>query len=88
VAFPDDLAFPSKFAQKSRCIPVPLPIFSNLFDPIFAIVDWHTITTRAVMTMPEATMDENNFLQAAKDNIRTTRQILSMEPVTISLGIQ
>ncbi len=74
--------------QKPCSILVSLPVFLYLFDPIFAIVDWHTITACALVTMPEAAVDEDNFLSAAENEVRATWQILSMEPVSIALRIQ
>jgi hypothetical protein len=75
-------------AQEPSDVLISLFISLYLSYPIFVIVDRYAIATRAIMTMPEAAVNEDNFSQAAENEIRATWQALTMQPITISLCIK
>lgn len=63
---------------------VALPVAFYLLLPIFYITLRLPSPTRAVMTVPEATMDKNRRLPFPEHYVRSPGQITGMQPIAVS----
>jgi hypothetical protein len=60
-AFPNHHLVPSEFAQKFRNVAVSSFVSLDFRDPVIAVLPWHSISALAVVAVPEAPVDEDDF---------------------------
>lgn len=88
LALPDDEYIPPCLLQSAdRCL-IPIDIGVELGLPESgARLGEHGVPA-AWMTMPEATVYKDAHFKLGQYNVRLSRQILPMQPVTVALGMQ
>jgi hypothetical protein len=90
---PNALLVPQFTLPKNQCLPsgatqcVQSPSVKHLIafdflDPVSAIILMHARSACAIVSVPKASMDENDLPPSRKDHIGFAGEILTMEPVT------
>src|SRR6185503_8965174 len=79
LAFPDDGAFPPQLFQRGERRAVAFHIAADLGLPVGAIGGRHARAPGAVMTVPEASVDEQRSAAGREDEVRLARQIVPVE---------
>ena len=89
IAFPEHEDAPSHGFQQFDIPPIALDIADQLGRPVAKIgLGCPPILARRLgMLVPEAAMDEDDFLPWPEDQIRLAGQVLGMEPVAITHAV-
>lgn len=75
LTFPDDEDIPTECFQLLLFRPVSFAILFELIRPKFAPGLWVRCSRAAAMSVPETSMDENDFAQSQKDQIGCSRKV-------------
>lgn len=87
LAFPKDQEFPAGFRQLSVIFTIAPDVLFDLFTPEVCIrLRPHEF--RAVVSVPEAAVDENDFFQTAENDIGLSRKISGIQAVAITVMIK
>jgi hypothetical protein len=84
LAFPYNKNFPAKFVQFSQIVFVTFRVSSEFRNPVAKSGFWQVGIYAALMPMPKATTDLNNFLKTRKNEIRLAWQFGRMKPKPIA----
>jgi hypothetical protein len=79
---------PAELAQIPGMNNIPRSISLQLRQPPLASVRWRRTIPAALVPMPKASVHKNHRLVFSQNNIRPTRQPLTMEPKTKSHAVQ
>src|ERR1700733_14313318 len=77
-ALPNSQDFPAIDFQDSRMNCIALPITRDLSHPIFPIVLRNAIPSHTLVSVPEATMDEDDFATTREYQVGFSGQIASV----------
>jgi hypothetical protein len=83
--FPDCKDSPAKGFKIAVIPDINFSIANNLCLPEINSRAWQS-KERAVMSMPEATVNEDNSLVFRKNKVRLGRQFLAVQPIPVSSG--
>ena len=86
-ALPDHQRFPVHFPKSFHRGFVSLAGFCNLGNPVIPIRFRFSRAVRTVVTVPETSVHEDCFAAGNKGKVGLSRQVLSMQPVTVSHGM-
>src|ERR1035441_7400081 len=84
---PYDSDMPTLGLQSSDATGISQTVTGDLLLPIVLICFWHPRSAHAIMSVPEASVNENDLPKSRKDHIRPTREILPMEPIAVPHGV-
>ena len=60
----------------------------NLVRPIGAILDRHTRAARAIVTVPETSMNEKHLVKPGKHKIRLSGKVLAVQPKPVAVAMK
>jgi hypothetical protein len=60
----------------------------NFRHPVVAITHWNSSASRAIMFVPETTMNKNHLSATGKGNIGITGDVLAMNTKSIAKAMQ
>lgn len=86
-ALPHDRYAPAEFSQSSQSRRISHSIGSNFPAPVRRVISRQSRAPRALVSMPEATVNKNNLFQTGKHDIRFAGEIPAMQPEAISHGV-
>ncbi len=78
LAFPNNQSLPTLGVQRGRMLFVAVFVSSDFLNPVFAVRLGHSTSPSAIMTVPKAAMDDNNFSAPCKNYVGFARQALFM----------
>jgi hypothetical protein len=78
LAFPNRQNRPAFSFQICVMLGVPFPITGDFPFPILPVRFRNPCAAPAIVSMPKATMDKNNFSMGGKNQIRFSRQVFPM----------
>ncbi len=88
LAFPKCNGVPAQITQFNAAFEVAFLVFENLVFPEWGIGFGQYEVSAVLVTVPEASVDENGGPVFLKDNVGRTGQFLHIEPVSESAGKQ
>lgn len=88
LALPNDMRCPAVSTECDQVSDVALTVAIDLLRPIFRVGLRLPGTAGAIMTVPEAAVDEDNLTPACENEIRLSRQRLAVQPVSVASGVQ
>ena len=88
LALPNDVHAPTTLVQRLDVLPVALDIAVELRLPETRASGWRTRRATAWVPMPETAVDEDDSSAAGEHDIRSSRQVLSMETEAVSRTMQ
>lgn len=71
---------PTEGFQRSVLFDVPLDVPCKFRSPVIGITRWDASILAACMLVPEATVNHDDCLVLGKDDVRLSRQVLSVKP--------
>ncbi len=81
LAFPQNKRPPSRRVELGHGIRVALPIAGHLADPVFPVRFWNPRASPAIVTVPEAAVDEDSLFSPDIGNIGIARYVLAVKPI-------
>ena len=82
LAFPYDERLPAKLPELPLDPPIPRNVSFKFWSPIIELR--FRGTTAGRVKVPKTPMDKNSLFSFPKDDIRASRQILRVEPISVS----
>ena len=82
--FPDHVHFPPKTSKPRAVRNIPLPIPPQLRLPIPAVGPRPVSSLTVRVLVPKTSVDEDNLPPAWKNHVRTTRQVVPVQAVSVS----
>ena len=86
LAFPNRQNRPAVPFQVCVMLTVPFPVAGDFPFPILPVRFRNSGAAPAIVSMPKATMDKNNFSPGGKNQIRLSGQIFPMQPIAVAHG--
>ena len=87
LALPDNEKVPTQFRYRFLCCLIALEIAIEFFVPKFG-VGRGSFATRAIVAMPKAAVNEDNFIMPREDNIGAAGKVAAMEAEAIAKTMQ
>jgi len=81
LAFPDRKDFPTQAAQPSSVLCIPPSICFQFVHPEVRSRGRRGTAARAIVSMPEAAVDKNNFAEAGKNQVRAPGKVGNVKSV-------
>lgn len=88
LAFPDDQDGPIASLQRLRVGSIPSYVFLEFVSPELRSGFGSGRISATGVTMPEAAMDKNAYLEAWNHNVRIPRKVLSMQAISVPSIVQ
>lgn len=86
-AFPDHEDLPTLLPKIPPISAISFPVLFEFLNPEVTIRGRRGRSLAGV-PMPETTMNENDLLQSRKNQVRTSRKFLHMEPISVSQRVR
>ena len=87
-ALPDHQSLPAKGFQIFQRYFIPPFVARNFIDPVSAVIGWDASSAGALVSVPEASVDEDNFAKPGERKVGFAGEIFAVQPESKPHGMR
>jgi hypothetical protein len=84
LAFPNDQGLPTECPQREHVGPIPCPVCLKFGLPKIEPSLGHASQFAALVAVPKATVNKDDFVAARKHNVGPPRQVAPVQPISVA----